>query len=128
MLLDKLDRHAYKTYSDYVLRHIDLAATVDKLTKLFVPKQTLIRRRFEFTCINMRAVDYVTRLTDPSHSDVRLLLLNRLNCLKEDDASITVPRRLRKRLRNLRRPQIRQSHDGIQRGECCTLHQAKQNA
>ncbi|VDO70993.1 unnamed protein product [Heligmosomoides polygyrus] len=52
LLLDKLERHAYKTYSDYVLpqepRHIDLAATVDKLTKLFGPKQTLIRRRFEF--------------------------------------------------------------------------------
>ncbi|VDP58648.1 unnamed protein product [Heligmosomoides polygyrus] len=48
----ELDRHAYKTYTDYVLpqepRHINLAATVDKLTKLFGPKQTLIRRRFEF--------------------------------------------------------------------------------
>ncbi|VDP06658.1 unnamed protein product [Heligmosomoides polygyrus] len=125
LLLDKLDRHAYKTYSDYVLpqepRHIDLAATVDKLTKLFGPKQTLIRRRFEFlqsTCeplttshvpyrafsnkikkkfedASMKDVDddslkclvFLSGLTDPSLSDVRLRLLNRLNCLKEDDAS-----------------------------------------
>uniref|UniRef100_A0A183GN38 Protein-tyrosine sulfotransferase n=1 Tax=Heligmosomoides polygyrus TaxID=6339 RepID=A0A183GN38_HELPZ len=125
LLLDKLDRHAYKTYSDYVLpqepQHIDLAATVDKLTKLFGPKQTLTRRRFEFlqsTCeplttshvpyrdfsnkikkkfedASMKDVDddslkclvFLSGLTDPSHSDVRLRLLNRLNCLKEDDAS-----------------------------------------
>lgn len=125
LLLDKLDRHAYKTYSDYVLpqepRHIDLAVTVDKLTKLFGRKQTLIRRRFEFlqsTCeplttphvpyrdfsnkikkkfedASMKDVDddslkclvFLSGLTDPSHSDVRLRLLNRLNCLKEDDAS-----------------------------------------
>ncbi|VDO28372.1 unnamed protein product [Heligmosomoides polygyrus] len=87
----ELDSHAYKIYSDYVLpqepRHIDLVATVDKLTKLLGPKQTLIRRRFELLQLTGRAADYVTRLTDPSHSDVRLRLLNRLICLKEDDAS-----------------------------------------
>ncbi|VDO86597.1 unnamed protein product [Heligmosomoides polygyrus] len=91
------------------------------MIELFGPKQTLIRRRFEFlqsTCeplttshvpyrdfsnkikkkfedASMKGVDddslkclvFLSGLADPSHSDVRLRLLNRLNCLKEDDAS-----------------------------------------
>lgn len=128
LLVDKLNRAAYKTYADYVLplepRQIDLSATVEKLTALFGPKRTLIRRRFEFlqsTCepltmsyvpyrdfgnkikkkfedASMKDVDsdslkclvFLSGLTDPSHCDTRLRLLNRLNCLKENEPSPTL--------------------------------------
>ncbi|RCN44235.1 hypothetical protein ANCCAN_09753 [Ancylostoma caninum] len=52
LIVDKLDRAAYKTYSEHVLpllpKDVDLPETIRNLTKLFGPKKTVIRRRCEF--------------------------------------------------------------------------------
>nr|CDJ96921.1 Unknown [Haemonchus contortus] len=52
LIIDKLDKATYKFYSEHVLplkpRGLDLPTTVETLAKLFGPKKTLIRRRFEF--------------------------------------------------------------------------------
>ncbi|KAK6025820.1 hypothetical protein OSTOST_08267, partial [Ostertagia ostertagi] len=52
LIIDKLDKGTYKTYSEHVLPlkplDVDLPTTIETLTKLFGPKKTLIRRRFEF--------------------------------------------------------------------------------
>ncbi|EPB75657.1 hypothetical protein ANCCEY_05248 [Ancylostoma ceylanicum] len=52
LIVEKLDKATYKTYSEHVLplkpQEIDLATTIDNLRKLFGPKRTLIRRRYEF--------------------------------------------------------------------------------
>ncbi|EPB68545.1 hypothetical protein ANCCEY_12363 [Ancylostoma ceylanicum] len=123
LIVEKLDKATYKTYSEHVLplkpQEIDLATTIDNLRKLFGPKRTLIRRRYEFLqskCpplngayvpyreygnmikrkfedASMKDVDsdslkclvFLSGLTDPSHSETRLRLLNQLNRLKESD-------------------------------------------
>ncbi|EPB69223.1 reverse transcriptase [Ancylostoma ceylanicum] len=123
LIVEKLDKATYKTYSEYVLplkpQEIDLAATIDNLRKLFGPKRTLTRRRYEFLLskcpplngayvlyreygnmikrkfedATMKDVDsdslkcllFLSGLTDPSHSEMRLRLLNQLNRLKESD-------------------------------------------
>ncbi|EYB86469.1 hypothetical protein Y032_0278g1158 [Ancylostoma ceylanicum] len=123
LIVEKLDKATYKTYSEHVsplkTQEIDLATTIDNLRKLFGPKRTLIRRRYEFLqskCpplngayvpyreygnmikgkfgdASMKDVDsdslkclvFLSGLTDPSHSETRLRLLNQLNRLKESD-------------------------------------------
>ncbi|EYB94088.1 hypothetical protein Y032_0175g486 [Ancylostoma ceylanicum] len=123
LIVEKLDKATYKTYSEHVLplkpQEIGLATTIDNLRKLFGPKRTLIRRRYEFLqskCpplngayvpyreygnmikrkfedASMKDVDsdslkclvFLSGLTDPSHSETRLRLLNQLNRLKESD-------------------------------------------
>ncbi|VDO83997.1 unnamed protein product [Heligmosomoides polygyrus] len=51
LVIDKLDNATYKSYAEHVLplkpRDIDFATTIQKLTLLFGPKRTLIRRRFD---------------------------------------------------------------------------------
>ncbi|KAL6730979.1 hypothetical protein Aduo_001894 [Ancylostoma duodenale] len=123
LIVEKLDKATYKTYSEHVLplkpQEINLATTIENLRKLFGPKRTLIRRRYEFLqskCLpligayvpyreygnmikrkfedtSMKDVDsdslkclvFLSGLTDPSHSETRLRLLNQLNRLKETD-------------------------------------------
>ncbi|XGW28165.1 hypothetical protein V3C99_008177 [Haemonchus contortus] len=123
LIIDKLDKATYKTYSEHVLplkpRDIDLPTTVETLAKLFGPKKTLIRRRFEFlqsscppmsgthipyrdfgntikkkfeeACMkdvdseSLKCLVFVSGLTDSSHSEMRLRLLNKMNRLKESD-------------------------------------------
>ncbi|KAL6739961.1 hypothetical protein Aduo_013357 [Ancylostoma duodenale] len=123
LIVEKLDKTTYKTYSEHVLplkpQEIDLTTTIKNLRKLFGPKRTLIRRRYEFLqskCpplisayvpyreygnmikrkfedASMKDVDsdslkclvFLSGLTDPSHSETRLILLNQLNRLKESD-------------------------------------------
>nr|CDJ96200.1 7TM GPCR domain containing protein [Haemonchus contortus] len=123
LIIDKLDKATYKTYSEHVLplkpRDIDLPTTVETLAKLFGPKKTLIRRRFEFlqsscppmsgthipyrdfgntikkkfeeACMkdvdseSLKCLVFVSGLTDASHSEMRLRLLNKMNRLKESD-------------------------------------------
>ncbi|KAK5980048.1 Gap-Pol polyprotein [Trichostrongylus colubriformis] len=115
LIIDKLDKSTYKTYSEHVLplkpKDVDFSMTIQNLTKLFGPKKTLIRRRFEFLQTKcspltssyvpyndlgntikkkfeeaaMKEVDsdslkclvFITGLTDSSHSEMRLRLLNR---------------------------------------------------
>ncbi|KAL6724204.1 hypothetical protein Aduo_019111 [Ancylostoma duodenale] len=52
LIVEKLDKATYKTYSEHVLplkpQEIDLATTIENLRKLFGPKRTLIRCRYEF--------------------------------------------------------------------------------
>ncbi|KAL6742233.1 hypothetical protein Aduo_015404 [Ancylostoma duodenale] len=121
LIVDKIDRAAYKTYSEHILplkpRDIDLPTTLLKLTKLFGPKKTLTCRRFEFlqsTCPalsgsyvpyrefgntikkkfeepSMKDVDgetlkclvFISGLTDSTHSEMRLRLLNRISRLSD---------------------------------------------
>ncbi|KIH56791.1 hypothetical protein ANCDUO_13022 [Ancylostoma duodenale] len=125
LIVDKLDRAAYKTYSEHVLplkrRDIDLPTTLLNLTKLLGHKDLspLTCRRFEFlqsTCkafsgsflpyrefgstikkkfeeAYMRDVDgeslkclvLISGLTDSSHPEMRLRLLNKINRLSEGD-------------------------------------------
>ncbi|KAL6738862.1 hypothetical protein Aduo_012361 [Ancylostoma duodenale] len=123
LIVEKLDKATYKTYSEHVLplkpQEIDLATTIENLRKVFGPMRTLIRRRYEFLqskCppligayvpyrefgnmikrkfedASMKDVDsdtlkclvFLSGLTDPSHSETRLRLLNQLNRLKETD-------------------------------------------
>ncbi|RCN38633.1 hypothetical protein ANCCAN_15453 [Ancylostoma caninum] len=125
LLVDKLDRATYKTYSEHVLplspKDMDLPETIRNVTKLFGPKKTLIRPRYEFLqsmCPQltntyvpyrdfgnaikkkfedavMKEVDsdslkclvFIAGLTDPSHSEMRLRLLNRLNRIGEAEPS-----------------------------------------